>query len=66
MNRKNKFCSMLQRMQRLMFLLAVTLCSTIAMAQSKITGTVVDEMGEPVIGASVMVKGTTTGGGNRP
>ena len=62
MNRKNKFCSVLQRMQRLMFLLAVTLCSTIAMAQSKITGTVVDEMGEPVIGASVMVKGTTSGG----
>lgn len=62
MNRKNKFCSVLQRMQRLMFLLAVTLCSTIAFAQSKITGTVVDEMGEPVIGASVMVKGTTTGG----
>lgn len=62
MNRKNKFCSVLQRMQRLMFLLAVTLCSTIAFAQSKITGTVVDEMGEPVIGASVMVKGTTSGG----
>lgn len=62
MNRKNKFCSVLQWMQRLMFLLTVTLCSTIAFAQSKITGTVVDEMGEPVIGASVMVKGTTTGG----
>lgn len=33
-----------------------------AVAQNKtITGTVLDEMGEPVIGATVMVAGTTTG-----
>lgn len=30
-------------------------------AQSKVVGTVVDETGEPVIGASVVVKGTTNG-----
>ena len=34
----------------------------LAFAQNKqVTGTVVDESGEPVIGASVVVKGTTTG-----
>ena len=31
------------------------------MAQGKVTGTVVDASGEPVIGASVMVKGTSNG-----
>ena len=31
------------------------------MAQTQVQGTIVDEQGEPVIGASVLVKGTTTG-----
>lgn len=31
-------------------------------AQSKVTGKVVDSNGEPVIGASVIVKGTSLGG----
>lgn len=35
--------------------------SSVAFAQSKVTGTIVDETGEPVIGASVLVKGTTIG-----
>lgn len=33
----------------------------VAMAQTQVQGTIVDEQGEPVIGASVLVKGTTTG-----
>ncbi len=45
----------------LMFLLFCLMCSAGAYAQGKLTGTVVDAMGEPVIGASVMVKGTSTG-----
>lgn len=32
-----------------------------AYAQNKVTGTVVDANGEPIIGASVQVKGTKTG-----
>ena len=31
------------------------------MAQTRVTGKVVDENGEPVIGASILVKGTTIG-----
>lgn len=34
---------------------------TAAFAQQKVSGTVVDQNGEPVIGASVMVRGTTNG-----
>jgi hypothetical protein len=49
------------RWQRLFWLTLMVVCSTVAMAQSKVTGTVTDAQGEPVIGASVMVKGTTTG-----
>ena len=35
--------------------------SAFAFAQSKVTGTVKDSAGEPIIGASVIVDGTTTG-----
>ena len=35
--------------------------STVVMAQGKVSGTVVDASGDPVIGASVVVKGTSTG-----
>ena len=35
--------------------------SAFAFAQSKVTGTVKDSAGEPIIGASVIVEGTTTG-----
>lgn len=49
------------RCQRLFFLVVMVVCSTMAMAQGTISGKVVDAAGEPIIGASVMVKGTTTG-----
>ena len=42
---------------RLTFLFVMMLCSAATYAQNKITGTVVDETGEPVIGASVLVQG---------
>ena len=45
----------------LMFLFFSLVCCVGAYAQGKLTGTVVDAMGEPVIGASVMVKGTSNG-----
>ena len=51
----------MQMKKFLMALLCVLLSATTALAQSNVTGTVVDETGEPVIGASVMVKGTKTG-----
>ena len=43
-------------------LMAFALSSAFVFAQTKtVTGTVVDEMGEPVIGANVIVVGTTNG-----
>lgn len=47
--------------QRLLMLAIVAVSSTVAMAQSKVQGKVVDATGEPVIGASVVVKGSSTG-----
>ena len=41
--------------------LGLALSGTMAIAQTTIKGTVVDETGEPVIGASIIVVGTTTG-----
>ena len=48
-------------LRRLLLLALVAVCSTIAMAQNRVTGKIVDADGEPVIGASVMVKGTSNG-----
>ena len=43
-------------------LMAFALSSAFIFAQTKtVTGTVVDELGEPVIGANVIVVGTTNG-----
>ena len=43
-------------------LVAFALSSVLVFAQTKtVTGTVIDEMGEPVIGANVIVVGTTNG-----
>lgn len=51
----------MKRMQKLAVLALMAISSTGAMAQSKITGKVVDVNGEPIIGASVTVKGTSMG-----
>lgn len=49
-------------MKRLSLVLALVCLNAIAiLAQRSITGKVSDESGEPLIGASVLVKGTTTG-----
>ena len=48
-------------MKKLFTFLAVCVFSIAAMANVHVSGTVVDEKGEPVIGASVLVKGSTSG-----
>lgn len=46
----------------LLFLAAVFSFSALAVAQSRlVTGTVVDTNGEPIVGAAVVVQGTTIG-----
>ena len=56
---KRKVASLLQAMFLTMTLLLV---ASLAQAQERTTrGTVVDEKGEPVIGASVVIKGSTSG-----
>ena len=47
--------------RRLLLLAVAAVCSTVAMAQGRVTGKVVDAAGDPIIGASVMVKGTSNG-----
>ena len=47
-------------MRRVFFTAVVSACALGAMAQSKVTGKVVDAAGEPIIGASIMVKGSET------
>ena len=48
-------------LRRLMFLALMAICTSGVFAQKQVSGTVVDAAGESVIGASVMVKGTSTG-----
>ena len=48
-------------LQRLMFTVLFAVLAIGAYAQNKVTGTVVDVQGEPIIGASVMIKGTSNG-----
>lgn len=48
----------IQRLVMVSLLLVLTLAAS---AQSKVTGQVTDGTGEPIIGATVMVKGSTTG-----
>ncbi|HRU63890.1 MAG TPA: carboxypeptidase-like regulatory domain-containing protein, partial [Paludibacteraceae bacterium] len=43
----------------LLFLFSLSI--GITYAQTRVTGRVIDEVGEPVIGASIKVKGTTVG-----
>ena len=52
-----------------MLLIVFSLMSNDVIAQKAIRGTVLDEANEPIIGASVLVKGTTNGpitGGDGP
>ena len=51
----------MEKVKRLLLSLMLVLVSTIMYAQSEISGTVVDATGETVIGATVMVKGTSIG-----
>ena len=62
-NRKNaNLFNCLDKVQRLFFVALLSVLAITASAQSKsVSGTVVDKAGEPVIGASVVVKGTTNG-----
>ena len=59
--RRTNLKSCCKMWQRFLFLALLTVCSTAAMAQGKVSGKVVDATGEPVIGASVIVKGTSNG-----
>jgi TonB-linked SusC/RagA family outer membrane protein len=59
---KTKFFGRVNTWRRVLSLLCIfSLCSLSAFAQKRITGTVMDATGEPVIGAGVIVKGTTNG-----
>ena len=60
-NERTQSCGGGISLRRLMFLLLLCVSSAGAFAQSRVTGKVIDANGEPVIGASVMVKGTTNG-----
>ena len=54
--------SALLRLKRLLGLACLLLLAVPVFSQNKtVTGTVVDELGEPLIGASIQVKGTTKG-----
>ena len=56
---KIKVCQMWSRLATMLF---VMFClSTAAFAQKTVTGTVLDELGEPLPGVNVVVKGTTNG-----
>lgn len=58
LSRNNK----LNHISRFMFLAMLLMCASFAYAQSKVNGRVADTSGEPIIGASVMVQGTSNGG----
>ena len=58
---KEKRASRMDSLHRLMLTFSMLLMATMAFAQGKVSGTVVDATGEPIIGASVIVKGTSTG-----
>jgi iron complex outermembrane receptor protein len=48
--------------RKVLLLSALLMMCTFAFAQQgTVTGKVIDDLGEPVIGANVIVKGTTTG-----
>lgn len=61
-NRKNNLYAHLRCFRRQVFVALFLMVAVVTFAQSKaVNGTVVDASGEPVIGASVSVRGTSTG-----
>ncbi len=60
-NRKTQQRGQCQSYRRQLGLVLMAFGTSMALAQVKVTGTVVDATGEPIIGASVVVKGTTKG-----
>jgi iron complex outermembrane receptor protein len=56
-----KILNLKQGMLKTMFFAFFLLCSTAMMAQQKVSGTVLDATGEPLIGVSVLEAGTTNG-----
>ena len=56
-----KILNLKQEMLKTMFFAFFLLCSTAMMAQQKVSGTVLDATGEPLIGVSVLEAGTTNG-----
>ena len=56
-----KILNLKQGMQKTMVFLFFLLCSTVMLAQNKVTGTVLDATGEPLIGVSVLEAGTSNG-----
>ncbi|MBR1932308.1 MAG: TonB-dependent receptor [Prevotella sp.] len=51
----------MKHFEKLLLSLMLMFASTMLYAQTEVTGTVVDPEGEPIIGATVMVKGTSSG-----
>lgn len=50
-----------KRKSRFLLFIIMAIFPMMAMAQGKVTGKVVDAQGEPIIGASIVVKGASTG-----
>ncbi|MBQ5378965.1 MAG: SusC/RagA family TonB-linked outer membrane protein, partial [Paludibacteraceae bacterium] len=48
-------------MKKFYVFLVALLCASFAMAQNGVSGQVIDEQGEPLIGVSILVDGTSTG-----
>ena len=51
----------MERLRRFLLSLSLIFASTALYAQTEISGTVLDDFGEGVIGATVMEKGTSNG-----
>ena len=58
---KQKTISAQGLVRRLMLSFFFLLASTLAFAQTEASGTIVDNIGEPIIGATIMEKGTSNG-----
>ena len=56
-----KILNLKQGTLKAMFFVFFLLCSTVMLAQNKVSGTVLDATGEPLIGVSVLEDGTSNG-----